>query len=242
MRTLWAVGIAVSAVLVGACSSTESESNTGGSAGTTTTSSSAGGGGSGLTGGGGSGLTGGGGSGLTGGGGNAGTGGGGGAGGAAPIACQWVLNADPCPPGSYCFTANCGAGFCTPLEAVEQSDETPMCGCDGVSYWNASIAAVRGMPVRSAGACPPEQQETCGGIVVNPCPDPQHQVCDAHREALINCGGADMPGDCWAMPTQCPGIMFTTERTCQSPNGACIDRCQAIKSELPYFHDQTCPT
>jgi hypothetical protein len=236
-----------SALLLGACSGDDSQSYPGGAGGTITTSSTSNGG-SGAAGGsasggadGGAAVTGGGGAGVAGGGG-AGVAGGGGTGGAGPVGCQWSADDDSCAPGGYCNAPGCGAGVCTPLSATEDSQEQPVCGCDGVSYWNATIAAVHGAAVRAAGACTQPHQASCGGLIYHPCPNEARQYCDHGRDDQVGCGGADMPGVCWAMPTQCPLIMFSQERQCVSLGGTCLNRCEAIKDETPYFHDQSCPT
>lgn len=242
MRTIFALGIALlPAALFGACSGETDATYPGGSGGTTATGGGGAGltGGSGLSGGGGSISTGGGGAVPTGGGGQGPAGGSGGAGGSGPIACVWSAEGDPCDQGTYCDTPNCGAGVCVPVGTTEDTAFTPQCGCDTVNYWNASVAARYGMPVAHAGDCG-QGAKSCSGVWVNPCPDDRH-YCDHRRQAAVNCGGADMPGICWGMPAACPNIMFADHRPCLGTSPACINRCEAIKSEAPYYPDGSCP-
>ena len=92
------------------------------------------------------------------------TGGGGSDGG---ISCRWG-DLGACPNGQYCNALGCNSGTCMPLPA-EGSAKNPVCGCDGISYWNVSVAAHRGMSVKSTGECSPSR--TCAGFAGEPCPD-----------------------------------------------------------------------
>jgi hypothetical protein len=67
-----------------------------------------------------------------------------------------------CGPEEYCDLAQgdgCdvadGQGRCAPRPAVCTREYNPVCGCDGVTYANACIAASSGASVRAAGECPP---------------------------------------------------------------------------------------
>src|SRR5947209_8385454 len=61
--------------------------------------------------------------------------------------CQVANN--NCPAGSYCLSANCITGTCVVAPTSDQ--EAPVCGCDRLTYWNASIAAGNAASVRIDG-------------------------------------------------------------------------------------------
>ncbi len=141
-----------------------------------------------------------------------------------------------CPAGTYCASANCTTGVCTAAPA--SADETPVCGCDRVTYWNTSIAAANGASVRVTGACP-------NGIacsVNNPdCPTPA--MCNLEQANTAGCNLNNPTGRCWVLPATCPplaaGTMATTRR-CNS-NNACQSRCSLIVAGRTYLVDPTCP-
>ncbi len=123
--------------------------------------------------------------------------------------------AGPCPDGSYCdhpIEANCGRadapGVCRVIPVACQRDCPQVCGCDGVTYCNACIAAQRGqIGLDSVGPCRDEDiPERCGGI--------QGLVCEnegdyCHMEPG-ECRIADGQGACRVRPRacqrDCPGV------------------------------------
>jgi hypothetical protein len=164
----------------------------------------------------------------------AGTGGAGTGGG--PQTCTWSKT-DPCGAGEYCDATACGAGTCVAVGTTETQDRTPVCGCDGVTYWNASVAARHGMAVAQGGACSPGK--TCGGFANLQCPS--GASCNYHIPDKGTCGGADLGGTCWTVPATCmPGIGFgPNTRACASLS--CTDECDLIKLMTPWYVDNTCP-
>jgi len=152
-----------------------------------------------------------------------------------PVSCQWAAT-DPCGAGWYCAAPGCGAGVCAPVATVEQDTRNPVCGCDQVTYWNASVAAAHGMAVQATGACSPGK--TCGGIAGIPCP--AGASCNYRLNNISECGGADMGGTCWVLPATCPTIMIgPTQRQCGA--GMCDDECSLIKVGVYWYEDNTCP-
>jgi len=65
------------------------------------------------------------------------------------------VEADDCPAGSFCERDGCGdpAGSCRPFPIVCPDDSIPVCGCDGITYFNeclrraAGFAGLRRPPV-----------------------------------------------------------------------------------------------
>lgn len=198
---------------------TSSTSSGGGGAGTTTSTTTASGGTGGMT----TTTT----TTASGGSGGQGTGGG--------VPCQWN-KVDPCPSGSYCDAFGCGQGTCQPLGKVEQPVRMPVCGCDGVTYWNPSIAASHGAAIQNNSACSPAK--TCGGFASLPCPT--GATCNYHLANKSECGIADASGECWAIPQECPQIVVgATTHACQSIS--CTDECNLIKLMTPWYDDPSCP-
>jgi hypothetical protein len=141
-----------------------------------------------------------------------------------------------CPDGSYCLSANCITGVCTAAPA--STEETPVCGCDRLTYWNTSIAAVNGTAVRVAGACP-------AGIACsdnNPnCPMPA--TCNLEQATAAGCDLNNPPGRCEVLPDNCPPLaagITPPIRRCNS-NNACQTRCNLIMAGRTFFVDPTCP-
>lgn len=166
------------------------------------------------------------------------TGGSGGTGGGSGSACQWKID-DPCGAGFYCKAAGCGMGTCEPIGTIEQDARMPVCGCDGVTYWNDSIAGSHGMAVSSAGECGPAATQQCGGFGGLTCP--AGASCNYELLNQAQCNIADIGGTCWAVPKVCGGgIGFgPNTRECGAP--VCKSECELIKSEVPWYLDNTCP-
>ncbi len=141
-----------------------------------------------------------------------------------------------CPDGFYCLSANCVSGVCTAAPA--STDETPVCGCDRLTYWNTSIAAANGAAVRVTGACP--AGVACN--VSNPnCPTPA--MCNLEQANTAGCNLNNPAGRCWVLPDTCPPQAATampTTRRCNS-NNMCQTRCSLILSGRTFLVDPTCP-
>ncbi|MBW2453622.1 MAG: hypothetical protein JRI68_03890 [Deltaproteobacteria bacterium] len=163
----------------------------------------------------------------------------GGNGGTGPGSCTWSSTSNPCGSGFYCNAPGCGTGSCEPLSTATDTVKSPVCGCDGVSYWNGTTAASFGMPVATAGAC--SQISFCGGFGNLPCPDSNHS-CSYLLNGPQECNTSDPGGACWGMPASCSQIGFGgTWRPCSNPQGPCEYECDAIKLQTTHWNDNTCP-
>jgi hypothetical protein len=152
--------------------------------------------------------------------------------------CHWTIAGNTCAPGSYCDAPGCGDGTCAPLGVTEDQMRAPICGCDGVTYWNSSVAAKHGMPSQATGVCQPEK--TCGGFANLMCPTPGAS-CNYHIGDKSVCGASDLGGTCWMVPAVCmPQLGFgPLTRACGSLS--CTDECNLIKLQQPWYDDNTCP-
>lgn len=111
---------------------------------------------------------------------------------AAEGACGCGSN-DDCAAGSYCAAASCGGpGECTVRPEFCPRNIDPVCGCDGVTYNNACLAAAAGARVASSGMCAPASCEANGEC------SPE-DYCDA-----ATCGGVGM---CTPRPTRCSSVI-----------------------------------
>lgn len=137
----------------------------------------------------------------------------------------------------YCDAPTCGSGTCVaiPTGAPTQVRD-PVCGCDGVTYWNGTVAQASGMSWDKKGACTPGA--TCGGIANIKCPG--QSSCNYGRETKAGCNIADFGGKCWMLPPACPQIVIGVQtRGCD--NDKCADECTLIRSQQPYYRDNSCP-
>lgn len=167
------------------------------------------------------------------GGGKGGAGGSGGSGGSAP--CNWQANANPCGAGFYCDGC---AGVCAPnpMQGSETAAKSLVCGCDGNTYWNASVAGASLVGVAAVGAC--AQGKTCGGFGGMQCAAGLY----CNYSGLPNiCQIADVGGKCWGMPLTCvPDVGFGPQsRACKAAQ--CEWECELIKKQAVFELDGACP-
>jgi hypothetical protein len=119
----------------------------------------------------------------------------------------------------------------------ETQTRTPVCGCDGVTYWNSSVATKNGMSIRKLGACG-QIAATCGGVAGTTCPN--NAKCNYRLDSVADCAIFDNAGTCWMTPAMCPQIVVgATSRACNSLS--CTDECNLIKLMAPWYQDNLCP-
>jgi hypothetical protein len=167
--------------------------------------------------------------------GGAGQGGAGQGGAGGGTACTWQAGKNPCGAGFYCDGC---AGTCVaePAAGAEEQAKAPVCGCDGATYWNASIAASHKVGVKSAGAC--ASGGTCGGFGGQGCAAGLY--CNYSVEPNV-CQIADGAGQCWAMPATCKpeaGI-GPQARACGAQS--CAYECDLVKQQVAFQVDGGCP-
>lgn len=143
--------------------------------------------------------------------------------------CVW---GDVCGGNFYCEAPGCGAGTCKlkpPMAGLSPTPD-PVCGCDGVTYWAADVAASKGMSVASQGAC--AAPTPCGpGMACAP-----NLRCNRNVADEASCD-LNATGICWGTPLSCP-LDGPKARGCIS--GLCELKCSLIQGENPWFEDPTC--
>ena len=145
-----------------------------------------------------------------------------------------TVNGD-CPPDSFCEKPNCAAltGECHRRPLLCSPDAAPVCGCNGVTYWNDCLRSAGGVAASTPGEC--STSVACGGPL--DCPDPQASC--AHLVVSGSSCPPNVPGACWVVPPSCPAGAPVAWRPCGG--GACADLCGAIRSGMPQLQASSCP-
>jgi hypothetical protein len=158
---------------------------------------------------------------------------------------------EECGQGWFCEKVGCDAemGLCDLRPSLPTFDISPVCGCDGVTYWNDVARRQFGMVMRQAAQCSTDARPCnsgldCGGRVA------PFASCARLVSRAESCG-APTQGACWLLPPDCPpfGADPVLWQDCRStdPNAPplCVDTCRAIRSEHPHQQPsdlQLCPT
>jgi hypothetical protein len=147
-----------------------------------------------------------------------------------------------CPMGWRCEMPGCEAtqGLCEPPIVIIAPELMPVCGCDGVTYWNDDVRRQADATVDTPGAC---RGTACACEVGADCKVP-FASC-SHLVTDDMCGRGI--GACWVLPPQCPpGDAVWRECKPPDPNlppPPCVDTCTAIASEKPHgqpHHGEMC--
>jgi hypothetical protein len=113
------------------------------------------------------------------------------------------------------------------------NEEDLVCGCDGVTYWNAHFAAHSGASVAMAGACPGGSGPPCS--INQPCPT--GLTCNVEVAGVADCSPLAQ-GVCWGIPSQCP-TDGPQAKACT--DGSCQFTCSLIASQHSWYDDGMCP-
>lgn len=155
--------------------------------------------------------------------------------------CRLTVPSD-CKADEFCRVTACATsgGTCTkkPVLTTPPPTATPICGCDGITYWDENVAASIGVNKKADGRCT-TGEKTCNGQ--GKCPS--GSFCNLEVSVCGVGGGQD--GLCWGLPSSCPSSSaagVVTARTCNGGGGVTCGTtyCQAVRSERS-FSTAGCP-
>lgn len=175
------------------------------------------------------------------------------------------VESSECSGRGYCSKRECTdlGGECELRPVVCENDLAPVCGCDGITYWNDCLRRQAGASIMNKGECV-QNPRFCGGALQGPPktpdeppvpgPDPSGPPCPTGtfcaRLSLPSppapgpqppgCAG-DVPGTCWALPVECPPNAGPIGWIECGPAPGCVSMCKAIRSEIPHVQSIQCP-
>lgn len=155
-----------------------------------------------------------------------------------PGACN-VGSTTDCESGFYCAAndSTCTRGTCASKTGGVSLALSAVCGCDGITYWNETVASHEGVAVKNRVACAVTTAKVCGGFVGLSCP--AGSFCNYEVRGDLSCNTSDSDGTCWALPSVCP-LVGQPSRKC-GPSGSCTGQCDVIRKQESYYRDLSCP-
>jgi hypothetical protein len=155
--------------------------------------------------------------------------------------CQ---HSDDCAIDEYCQKERCDAntGRCARRPTICTPDPAPVCGCDGITYYNDCLRQQSGVAAAFLGDCPREIALRCGGAMALTCP--ASSFCARLVPAGVTCP-SELLGTCWVIPECDPSVPRGGERfaACEDDvdqDERCVDACRAIRSERPHVRRFRC--
>jgi hypothetical protein len=159
-----------------------------------------------------------------------------------------------CPQGEYCRfgrdSGPCGSsgtpGVCTSAPRSCSGEERPVCACDGKTYKNACVAAMKGFSSWRDGPCPRPPPTGTGGsgsepMSGRPCrgnddmPCPEGEYCDLAEGD--GCDAADPTGLCRPLASSCSMVF---EPVCSCGHETYPNACFAARSGVSIDHEGEC--
>ena len=151
-----------------------------------------------------------------------------------------------CGSDAFCARPTCDAkrGVCERRPTFCDGSPAPVCGCDGVTYWNDCLRKVRGQRAAASGECVVGRGTVCGGPTSRSCPPGSMCARIAPPSSVGQSCPPDLPGVCWVTPAVCPpssGVDRFVKCGPPGPSPPCADLCEAIRSGRPHERALSCP-
>jgi hypothetical protein len=151
-----------------------------------------------------------------------------------------------CSGDSYCGKASCSAsssGTCQFFPVQCSGDENPVCGCDGITYFNDCWRQAAGIAFSSQGPCRPGGASTCGAGADAGCPD--GAVCAQLLGSAPATCSTNAQEICWVLPPQCPSADVIPPDlnlwdSCLPGDLHCVNTCMALRHGGLYTRSSTC--
>ncbi|HEY5372558.1 MAG TPA: hypothetical protein VIK01_02685 [Polyangiaceae bacterium] len=153
-----------------------------------------------------------------------------------------AANSD-CALGELCEKPNCtaAAGTCIAQPQFCNAAPGPVCGCNGITYFNDCLRQANLIAAATSGACSAEGVQ-CGGFDRQQCPGESYCGRLLPLGPMGNQCPPDAPGNCWVLPAVCDSVPAGGDRWSACAGGAnCLDICAAIRTEQPYARAGRCP-
>ena len=117
--------------------------------------------------------------------------------GAAPPPPACTVASPDCGADAFCVVPSCGSGdgTCVALSMVNKGGFSPLCGCDGNTYWSGVEAIANQQAVRDSGECG-NSANTCGPTMA--CTGGTY--CSME---VSSCKSLSTEGKCWVLPADC---------------------------------------
>lgn len=146
-----------------------------------------------------------------------------------------------CKRGSFCERRSCNepAGTCAAFPVSCADDEMPVCGCDGVTYFNDCLRRAAGASKAQEGEC---QRDALTCQDLDDCPE--GASCAKLVGSDPGACGPDTVGRCWLIPANCPPPTRSDRWSACTPEHGppplCRDTCNAIRSGEPHHRALHC--
>jgi hypothetical protein len=168
-------------------------------------------------------------------------------GGTSGEAKRCVENKD-CSSTMFCSRKDCddAGGICEPRPLVCDDAPMPICGCDGVTYWNDCLRRTVGVGPLRPGECSDTARVCSKGGKGGGGPGGVECPSGASCARLLPPDGTNctpnVQGTCWALPAVCPDHAGPDRwLSCDPHKMGCFSTCDAIRSGEPYTRAFACP-
>lgn len=147
-----------------------------------------------------------------------------------------------CPDPMYCERRDCAApaGVCVVPPTTCDNIEDPVCGCDGVTYFNDCLRRKNGASGAEDGECS-SFVAVCNGAAIG-CPTNAYCARFVRYAPTPDCH--DVMGRCWVIPDFCPppsrGDRWNRCKDADADDEKCVSTCRAIQEESVFVEARSC--